>query len=110
MNQARRRNSLWLLLLFSAITLNGCSHLSGKDAVVRNYNNDYRYAKSLPPLKMPPGAELADVNSLYPIPNNNSLAYAGAPSLIPPGNPGSAKSSNRVIKAAKSAGAAKTPY
>lgn len=41
--------------------LAGCSGL-------RDQGNDYRYAKDLPPLVLPPGAEARPIKPLYPIP------------------------------------------
>ncbi|MEM9244038.1 MAG: hypothetical protein AAGA27_08340 [Pseudomonadota bacterium] len=84
----------WLLILI--VFLGGCAHLSGRDAIVRNYEKDYRFSKSIPPLKMPPGMSSGKIESLYPVPTDLPK-YTGVPSVIPPGNPGSAKDNRDAL-------------
>lgn len=79
-----------LLLPIVSLGLTACSQFTGDDAIVHNYNRDYQRSTSLPPLEMPAGTKISRVASVYPAPSHPPK-YTGQPSLIPPGNPSSAK-------------------
>lgn len=67
------------LLLSAAIVLVGCSSLS------QRRENAYLAARSIPPLKIPPGLTSDQFHNLYPVSNRQYPAPARQVGLVPPG-------------------------
>lgn len=75
-----------LSLLLAVGVLTACAHVFGEQAPIHNYENDYQYSQSVP-VMVPSKADLAEVESYYPVPQHRPK-FTGQPSIIPPGNPG----------------------
>jgi uncharacterized lipoprotein len=73
-----------LLSLISAFILTGCSHLPSP-AFLQMRNKNYVYAKSIPPLRTPPGMSHIAFQNTYPIPEVSYPESAKNVSLMPPG-------------------------
>lgn len=72
---------LTLLLL---TTLISCSYLY-PSSILKNNNKEYSSAKSIPPLRIPPGIASSTMQSYYPIPYRSYPPSAFDVKLTPPG-------------------------
>ncbi|MAZ78244.1 MAG: hypothetical protein CMF39_06155 [Legionellaceae bacterium] len=67
------------------ILLAGCStHWFGEQEPIHNNETTYQHSQSVPPLKMPAGVSMGEVQSAYPVPQRRPQ-WTGQPSLLPPG-------------------------
>ena len=73
-----------LLSLTSLLLLTSCSHLYGDKGVIKNRENDYLQAKSVPPLQIPPGLSSSSIHAYYPIPERQYPVSAQRVDLTPP--------------------------
>ncbi len=69
---------LWIL------TLTSCSYIYGNNGVIINRNTDYLKARSIPPLKIPPGLSSSTMVTKYPVPEKQYSGSAMRPDLAPP--------------------------
>ncbi|GEM_PF-1799502 len=53
----------WLSLLF----LTSCSAIYGNKGVIQNRDTDYLYARSIPPMQVPPGLSSSQIQAHYPV-------------------------------------------
>lgn len=73
-----------LLVLLLPITLVGCGYIS-KSSITQNRDKSYLTAKSIPPLKTPPGIASSAFHSAYPVSDRQYPVSAEDVSIIPPG-------------------------
>lgn len=73
-----------ILTILLGLSLTGCAGWFGRHEPIHNNARTYEKATSVPPLKMPEGTQMGNVQSAYPVPQNRP-AWTGQPSLIPPG-------------------------
>lgn len=69
-----------LLVLF----LNSCSYIYGNNGIIVNRNTDYLKARSIPPLKIPPGVSSSTIHAEYPVPERHYPGSLTKPDLTPP--------------------------
>jgi uncharacterized lipoprotein len=69
----------WLVLFLS-----GCSYIYGNNGVIINRNTDYLKARSIPPLKIPPGISSSTIHAEYPVPERSYPGSMTRPDLTPP--------------------------
>lgn len=72
-----------LLLLLLPISLTGCTYIP-KSSVFANRENAYLAAKSIPPLKIPPGLSSSAFHNYYPVSDRDYPGYKNV-NIIPPG-------------------------
>lgn len=63
--------------------LTSCSWISD-NRYIANRDTDYLSAKSIPPLKIPPGMSSSTITAHYPVSEKYYLDHAKEVSLIPP--------------------------
>lgn len=73
----------FLLLLFSLILV-GCSRIP-RPSFIENRDTKYLSARSIPPLRIPPGVSSNAFNNYYPIPDRHYSVSAENVSIVPPG-------------------------
>lgn len=73
-----------LLVCLLPFTLLGCSYIS-KSSFSQNKDKSYLYAKSIPPLRVPPGIATSSFHATYPVSDRNYPIAAEDVSLVPPG-------------------------
>jgi len=79
------QNLKMCFILLLACLLSSCSYIYGSDhAVIANRDTDYLKARSIPPLKIPPGLSSKDMQSYYPVSDKQYPGQLVMPSLIPP--------------------------
>ena len=75
------------LKMFSFIILTcvitSCSYIYGDNKVIANRDTDYLKARSIPPLKIPPGLSSDTIEARYPV-SERVYSNVQQPSLIPP--------------------------
>jgi uncharacterized lipoprotein len=85
MQELNKMNSvLRLLILVLPITLAGCSYLT-KSSFSQNRDRSYLAARSIPPLKIPPGIAGSAFHSAYPVSDRQFPVSAEDVSIVPPG-------------------------
>lgn len=67
-----------------ALMLTSCSYIYGNNGVIVNRNTDYLKARSIPPLKIPPGLSSSTFRNEYPIPDRQYPGSMAKPDLTPP--------------------------
>ncbi len=75
---------IFFLLLLSLV-LTSCASMYGKTGVIQNRGTDYLKARSIPPLKIPPGLSSSSIQEAYPIPDRYYPESDKEISLVPPG-------------------------
>ena len=73
-----------ILLIGLLAMMSGCSYLYGNKGFIQDRNTDYLKAKSIPPLKIPPGLSSSTIQADYPVPDRNYPNSTREISLIPP--------------------------
>jgi uncharacterized lipoprotein len=71
-------------LLTSVLFLSGCSYIYGNNGIIINRNTDYLKARSIQPLKMPPGTSSSTIHAEYPVPDRQHQGSLTKPDLTPP--------------------------
>ncbi|VVC76307.1 Outer membrane protein assembly factor BamC [Aquicella siphonis] len=66
------------------LALTGCSYFS-KSSISQNRDKTYLSAKSIPPLKIPPGIASSAFQSAYPVSDRQYPLSAEDISVVPPG-------------------------
>lgn len=74
---------LFLLLLCSTALIS-CTYIH-KPAFIQNRDTHYLTARSIPPLRMPPGISSYAFQSYYPVSDRYDPESAKSVSLVPPG-------------------------
>lgn len=69
---------------FIVCLLSGCSYFYGDNQVIMNRDTDYLSAKSIPPLKIPPGMSSKTISAEYPVSEREYPASTVKPDLTPP--------------------------
>lgn len=75
---------LRLFILILPITLVGCSYFT-KSSISQNRDRSYLSAKSIPPLKLPPGIAGTSFHSAYPVSDRPYPVATEDVSIVPPG-------------------------
>lgn len=70
-----------IALIFTSLVV-GCT---SNTTLIPNHDTDYLHAKSVPPLKIPPGLSSSTFQDHYPVPERNYPVSAQKVSLVPPG-------------------------
>jgi len=73
-----------LIVLGLLMSLVSCSYISSKSPIQMR-DKQYLTARSIPPLKIPPGVSSSAIHSYYPVPNKNYPQSAKTVSVVPPG-------------------------
>jgi uncharacterized lipoprotein len=73
-----------MLVLFLTIFLAGCSYIS-RPSVIQNRDKAYLSAKSIPPLKIPPGIASSSFHNAYPVSDHQYPVSAEDVRIVPPG-------------------------
>jgi len=73
-----------LLIGLLSFVLVGCSYIS-KSTFSQNKDRSYLNAKSIPPLRIPPGVAGSSFHAAYPVSDKTYPVSAEDVSLIPPG-------------------------
>ncbi len=73
-----------ILIIFLVAFLSSCARIYGERGLIPNRDTDYLRARSIAPLKIPPGYSSNTIRTEYPI---SEGSYPGniKPDLIPPG-------------------------
>jgi len=77
-------------LIALAVTLTSCTHIYGEKGVLKDREYEYLNARSIPPLKIPPGYASDSIQQNYPVSDRDYSLAAARVGLSPPGinNPG----------------------
>jgi uncharacterized lipoprotein len=79
------KQSLKKISLIVIVLLAGCSSFRGNQSIIQNRDTDYLKAKSVPPLKIPPGMNSSTITAHYPV-SDRAYPQGTAPmDLTPPG-------------------------
>jgi uncharacterized lipoprotein len=71
-------------ILALPIALIGCSHLS-TPTIIKNRDKHYLAARSVPPMRIPPGLSSEAMHNQYPVSDRQYPVSAEDVSLVPPG-------------------------
>lgn len=71
-------------LIIVTLIISGCSYIYGDNSVIVNRDTDYLKARSIAPLKIPPGYSSSTMQSKYPIPDRQYPPTSYRPDLAPP--------------------------
>jgi len=71
-------------LVIVTLIISACTYIYGENGVIVNRNTDYLKAKSIPPLKIPPGYSSSTIQSKYPISDRAYPPNSYSPDLNPP--------------------------
>jgi uncharacterized lipoprotein len=74
-----------LIVLALPIVLIGCSYLPSSSNYLADRDKQYLSAKSIPPLKIPPGIASSSFHSSYPVSSRQYPISAEDVSIAPPG-------------------------
>lgn len=66
------------------LLLTNCTYIYGDKGIIKNRDTDYLKARSVPPLKIPPGLSSDLINAHYPVSYRDYPESSKKPSLIPP--------------------------
>lgn len=72
-------------IIVFCLALTGCTYISKATNTFNAHDKDYLTAKSIPPLKIPPGLASSSFQNLYPIPDRYYPVSAERVSEVPPG-------------------------
>lgn len=71
------------LILLCPLLLLGCSYVSTPS--FKNRDKEYMNARSIPPLRMPPGISSSSFHTIYPVSSRQYPQSVEDVSLMPPG-------------------------
>lgn len=71
-------------ILFLSIFISSCSYIYGEKGVITNRDTDYLKAKSIPPIKIPPGLSSSTMESQYSVSEKQYPENLKKPDLTPP--------------------------
>jgi uncharacterized lipoprotein len=72
------------LVVVLPMILVSCSYIS-KSSLAKNRSKGYLYARSIPPLQIPPGVSSKDFHTQYPVSDRHYPRVAEDMSIVPPG-------------------------
>ncbi len=78
------RNIKIIMILISVLFISSCSYIYGNNGVIINRDTDYLKARSIPPLKIPPGLSSSTIHAEYPVPERHYPGSLTRPDLTPP--------------------------
>ncbi|MCG3171844.1 MAG: Outer membrane protein assembly factor BamC [Pseudomonadales bacterium] len=90
-----------LLLPILSVALAGCGWLTGDEGYFRDRGDDYRKARSIPPMKAPEGTRTEAVSQLYAIPVENTDALLEDEFEVPRPQPLSGDAGEKVVRIQK---------
>lgn len=70
--------------LIGLFLLTGCAYLPGS-SYIQNRDKQYLSAKSIPPLKVPPGLSTQSIHNQYPVSDHRYSEKSKEVSQLPPG-------------------------
>jgi len=73
-----------ILILLLPITLVGCSYIP-KSFFSQNHDRNYLSARSVPPLRVPPGIKTDSFHTAYPVSDRQYPVSTEDVSVVPPG-------------------------
>ena len=74
----------FLLLLVVTQLIVSCSYI-GMPSFIKNRDRQYLNAKSIPPVKIPPGTSTQQIHNEYPLPDRHYPQNIQEISQVPPG-------------------------
>lgn len=74
-------NKLFIIPCILLLTLTSCGYLGGS---IQNRDKEYLNAKSVPPLRIPPGLSSSSIQSHYPVSERNYPESMMKVDLTPP--------------------------
>jgi uncharacterized lipoprotein len=75
------RRIVHFFLLAGCVFLTGC----GASSIMQNRDKQYLSARSVPPLRIPPGVSAAPFQAQYPVPSRTYPLAEKEVSIVPPG-------------------------
>lgn len=73
-----------ILLFALPVALMGCSHFT-TPAAIQSRDTSYLTAKSIPPVRIPPGISTNEFHNYYPVADRNGFDSSKKVSIVPPG-------------------------
>ena len=95
------RPLLRMLLPVALVTLGGCGWLAGDEGYFRDRGDDYRKAKSIPPMQMPENKKSEAVSQLYVIPVERTDALLDREFDVPRPQPIQGNPEEKVVRIQK---------
>ena len=74
-----------LICVLLPLALSACSNMTHNQSTFQNRDTSYLKAKSLPPLHEPPGVEMDNIESYYPVSDRSYPEANKIVDLTPPG-------------------------
>lgn len=90
-----------LLLPVAIVTLSGCGWLAGEEGYFRDRGDDYRKAKSIPPMQVPEEKKSEAVSQLYVIPVERTDALLDKQFEVPRPQPIQGNPEDKVVRIQK---------
>ena len=56
-----------IVFILLTLTLAGCTLFNGNKGIIQNRGTDYLKARSIPPLRIPPGMSSSSIHAKYPV-------------------------------------------
>ena len=72
-------------LIAITMVIASCSSIYGDKGVIQNRGTDYLKARSIPPLKIPPGISSSSIHTQYPVSDRDYPGQSKDVNLTPPG-------------------------
>ncbi|EED32439.1 NlpB/DapX lipoprotein [gamma proteobacterium NOR5-3] len=88
-------------LLLVLAPLGACGYLFGDNGVFRDSAGDYREAREMPPISLPPGTQTDEFVDIYPIPKVESDPQFGDPNKVPRPAPLVSASADQLVRIQK---------
>lgn len=73
------------LIAILVINIAACSHIYGERGYLKDRDYDYLKARSIPPMRVPPGLSSEKISPNYPVPERSYPPQAARIDLSPPG-------------------------
>jgi outer membrane protein assembly factor BamC len=80
------------------LTLQGCGYLFGDDGLFPDKSDEYRRARAMPPLELPPGMESQSIEEIYAVPEVTSEATLDDGDRVPRPAPLVAASADQLVR------------
>jgi uncharacterized lipoprotein len=84
MKEILSRSLIIGLLICLSIGLTSCSYFS-KSSLAQNHDKSYLSARSIPPLRVPPGINSTGFHNAYPVSSRQYPVAVEDVSILPPG-------------------------
>ncbi len=72
-----------MLLILTSTAVSGCGWLTGDDGIFRDRSDEYRKARTIPPMKLPEGSNSEAIEDLYAIPVERTDVLLGKEFEVP---------------------------